>query len=68
MNREENKQVDGEFIDNSAISFCPSDLANTLHSINNELAIIDELLFDAGVESIQHIDQTDNIEYSVVML
>lgn len=52
MNREENKQVDGEFIDNSAISFCPSDLANTLHSINNELAIIDELLFDAGVESI----------------
>lgn len=68
MNKEENKQVDGDFIGNSAISFCPSDLANTLHSINNELAIIDELLFDAGVESIQHIDQTYNIEYSVGML
>ncbi len=66
--RSEVKVADEAFAYNSSITFLPIHLAESLISMNAELAKIDELLVDDGVESIYHINQEDNIDYSMEML
>ena len=66
--RSEVKVADEAFAYNSSITFLPIHLAESLISMNTELAKIDELLVDGGVESIYHINQEDNIDYSMEML
>ena len=66
--RSEVKVADEAFAYNSSITFLPIHLAESLISMNTELAKIDELLVDDGVESIYHINQEDNIGYSMEML
>ena len=66
--RSEVKVADEAFAYNSSITFLPIHLAESLISMNTELAKIDELLVDDGVESIYHINQEDNIDYSMEML
>ena len=57
--RSEVKVADEAFAYNSSITFLPIHLAESLISMNAELAKIDELLVDDGVESIYHINQED---------
>lgn len=66
--RSELKAVDEAFAYNSGVTFLTVHMVETLLDMNSELAKIDELLVDAGVEGIYHTNQEENICYSAEML
>ncbi|WP_458457855.1 pre-toxin TG domain-containing protein [Pseudobutyrivibrio sp.] len=66
--RSELKAVDEAFAYNSGVTFLTVHMVETLLDMNSELANIDELLVDAGVEGIYHTNQEENICYSAEML
>lgn len=63
MARSELKKVDEAFSYNSNVNFLTIHMVQTLADMNSELAKMDELLVDAGVEGISHTDKLDDIDY-----
>jgi hypothetical protein len=68
MYADETKTLDFEFHGNSGITFLPMHLYEHLNSFNSEMAKIDELLFDGGVETVDHTDHSSAIDRGISML
>ena len=68
MDRSELKKVDEAFSYNSSVNFATVHLHDALQDMNSELAKMDELLCDAGVEGIYHTNHADDITYSAEFL